>query len=171
MIIIDLDNNIDKAIDFKKNIDKIFDMSSKIVHLKLDRPESLYRKFTIASIILDSYLERKTNFYNLNSEKEDINVIYVWNNYSIENTYALAQYKNVFVSNLVVFQKGSMEPDQSWIFGNIIAMLKWSTSAFRFKVSDFENNWLYDVMNDADNKLLLPVWYCQRIGLDVKAVI
>lgn len=123
-----------------------------------------YDNFTRASFTLDEFIINNNDYFSEN--KPFINAIYAWGNYSLDNIKHLKIYNNIFLKDLMVFQHGYSNKEPQWVFGNIIAMTKWSASLFKIKPEWFDSTG----RNSVPNKTVLgeAMWYATRIGLDVR---
>jgi len=175
LIGIDLDNSKDKSTYFFSQVEKILDTEIIVLQpydIESKNPYS-YSKFTKAGFSLEEFVFDEKNIDYWTQTKPFINCIYVWGDYNITDVHHLKQFNDIYLKDLIVFSTTEKEYTPQWVFGNIVAMIKWSTSLFRI---DDELLKLFDKDRDldwlfiGDNKLKMPMWYANRINLDVRYI-
>lgn len=171
ILVIDLDNNLDRVKNFSNDINHLF--KRQVIHLPLlaiDKSVNTnysYEHFSIASFTLENFILNCGSYWS--SDKEFINVFYLWGEYNLHTLSNIEMFLDYSPKNLILFSSVWESYNDKWIFGNIIGMLKWSASLFKidngFKQLVDENT---NYKNGNDFKYLL--WYANRIGLDVKLI-
>lgn len=172
LLVVDLDNNFQKSQNFIKDIKLKLNMESILVpkseHFTDNAVSYKYGKFTEAAFHLEDFIFSQPDYYLYVSDKPFINVFYIWGDYSSNKIENLLSYQYSFNKNLVVFPNADANNNNTnWIFGNIISMIKWSSSAFRFNENDFDDNSKIYTKNSVG----LPIWYSLRINLDVRCIV
>lgn len=170
LLIADLDQNFDKCQEFSNSASKILEIETEIFPIyNLKSVKSYpYEKFVKAGFSLETLLlNNLSNFYQ--QEKPFYNIIYVWGDYSLDNISALKIYQNIFLKDLIVFPTGSFKQNFSWVFGNVIAMTKWSTSLHKIN-NDLVRTTPRDLYGFTNLDMLPLMWYPIRIGLDVRSI-
>lgn len=166
LLLIDIDNNIEEFSLFKFKIEKILNVEGVIVPVNIDQGDDYYKKLSQASINLEEFILLHDDYRIYNEDKPFINVIYAMHPYSCTNIENLNPYMNIFVKDLVIFQENDLDKEISWIFGNIISMIKLSSSLFRLVDVDISND-RFGKHTTFKHKML---WYGSRILLDIRGI-
>lgn len=170
LIGIDVDNN-PKSIDFFTQAEKILGLEIQRLNVtSIQKNVNIsynYENFSLAGFELESLLMKNPEYFS-NENKPAINAIMAFNNYSVNKLELVKPYCDVFIKDLMIFQniEYSLEPD--WVFGNIIALTKWSSSLFKLRDDMFHDLGRYKLKHN--HKLDKAVWYATRIGMDVRGI-
>lgn len=169
LLIIDLDGNKNKSLEFSSAISKFLDVEPEFLTISKikNTTKYSYEKFVRAGFSLEEKL--LNDYKNINSICY-CNVIYVWGNYSIDNIELLKPYQNIFLKDLIVFPTTRYDKNFDWVFGNVIAMTKFSTSLHKMNINLLQNNYDRYKYDDKNLELLQLMWYPIRIGLDVRGL-
>lgn len=170
LIGIDIDNNL-KSIDFFNQAEKILDV--EILRLPIEKIQKnvdvtyMYENFSMAGFALESLLMNNNEYFH-NENKPAINALFCFNNYSIDKLEQIRPYRDVFVKDLMIFQHIEYSNKPDWLFGNIIAVTKWSSSLFKLKDNMFQNLGRYGLKHN--HNMDKAIWYATRIGMDVRGI-
>lgn len=166
---LDADNN-SKSQNFFDQAEKILDIEIIRVPVtpvtKIIESNYLYENLSVAGFALEEFVTNDSRYFT--SNKPYINAIYSFGQYSLDGIEKLRPYQQIFLENLLIIQNGT-KAESDWIFGNIISVIKWSSSLFKIK-----SEWFPDSGRDAvtgASSLSMAIWYATRIGLDVRSSI
>lgn len=122
-----------------------------------------YNRFTQAAFVLEDYIYANKDYWS--SDKPFCNVLYVWGNYDAMNIEYLDVFLNTCERDLMVLSTDKLGVyTPNWVFGNIIAMIKWSGELFKIDPTRIEQRDLVDC------DIKEAIWFSKRIGLNVKTI-
>ena len=100
-------------------------------------------------------------------------VLICWGDYSTNNiSYIndiLKSDKNL-TKDVLLFSNLSLDQKHSWVFGNIVSVVKWLSSLFKIEKDFFENVQNRDSYILKEEKTNIAIWLALRIGLNVLGV-
>lgn len=176
LIIIDLEGPNLKGIEFANSISSLLGMEIILLYpyeIECKHPYE-FGKFSKAAFSLEKFILDTPEYWQ--SKKPFINAMYIWGEYCIDDIHHLKDFDKVYIQDLIVFPTYYKKEEPiwkpSWVFGNIIAMLKWSTSLFKIDKSVYDTLDLRDLPYfHIQSPMLVPLWYANRLNLDVRIII
>jgi hypothetical protein len=175
LVVIDLEGSTPEGRNFANTVSSC--LGIEILHLDLYDIESKnsyeFGRFSKAAFSLEKLILDTPDYWTAN--KPFINAMYVWKDYCIDDIHHLKEFNNVYIRDLLVFHTYYRKDDPSWhpswVFGNIVAMIKWSTSLFKIDKS------VYDTFDNRDlsfyrvkDPMIVPLWYANRLNFDVRLI-
>lgn len=167
VLILDVDKSVDQFANFKKYVSE--DLAVNLVEVNNPVVESdhdyLFKKFSNAGFNLEYFL-LGNQFYSANRDYE--HVLLAWGNYSTENIAMVKSFlHDTYNKRLIVFSHNSIIHDQSWVFGNISAVVKWLSGLFKLNEGMFAPPGHRDGYMMEGTKFNIAIWFAIRIGLNV----
>lgn len=172
-LLIDFDQNQARINDFSLLIKKLFKkevISVPLLDIKKD-VHYFSERFSLAALTLENYILDDSTYWSC--KKDYLSVFYLFGNYSENYLSKLSLFENYLSKNLIVFPSVMGENiEEEWVFGNIIGMIKWSSSLFKI-----DSSMLKDVYNNGNSSggyykesddYKYRLWFASRIGMDVK---
>lgn len=172
-LLIDFDQNQARINDFSLSINKLFNkevISIPLLNIKND-VKYFSKCFSLAALTLENFILNDSTYWSY--RKDYLSVFYLFGNYSENYLSKLRLFENYVSKNLIIFPSVKGENlEEEWIFGNIIGMIKWSSSLFKI-----DNSMLKDIYNNGNSsggyykefdEYKYRLWFASRIGMDVK---
>lgn len=162
---IDIESRSDRSARFFDAAEKILDIEIirvPLIDIKKNFDGRLvYENFSHAGLTLENYAMKCPAYWT--KDKPFVHALFSRYQYSTTNLEYLKEQQQFSNKNFIAFQHAKSDVESDWVFGNVISMVKWSSSLFKLKPE-----WLTDrnfVKDTTD--VNYAIWYATRIGLDV----
>jgi hypothetical protein len=167
ILVLDIDGYHNKFEEFCRNVAEQLSVHT----IQVDNPEIeiehnyLFKKFSNAGFSLENFLLHN-NFYSDIRDYE--HVLISWGNYSVENIEKIKPFlHDTWNKKLILFSHNNILHSQSWVFGNISAVVKWLSGLFKLSEEMFDSPGNRDGYMMEGDRFNIAIWFAIRIGLTV----